>query len=58
MLNREDLANALSRAYNVRIAFNYRNNLSDYTDKAEAEDFLQKEVTPFMEEIEKLLKGA
>lgn len=56
-LNREDLAKALSRAYNARIAFNYRNNLSDYTDKAEAEDFLQKEVAPFIEEIEKLLKA-
>src|SRR3989338_2723051 len=40
MLNREDLAKALSRAYNARIAFNYRNNLSDYTDKTEAEEFL------------------
>ena len=93
MLNREDLAKALSRAYNARIAFignnlnfrmfqkivrlfpnskslfarnkvpvikvicyNYRNNLSDYKDKAEAEEFLQKEVIPFIEEIEKLLK--
>ncbi len=56
ILNREDLAKALSRAYNARIAFNYRNNLSDYTDKVEAEEFLQKEVVPFMEEIEKLLK--
>lgn len=56
-LNREDLAKALSRAYNARIAFNYRNNLSDYTDKAEAEDFLQREVAPFIEEVEKLLKA-
>ena len=57
MLNREDLAKALSRAYNARIAFNYRNNLSDYIDKAEAEEFLQKEVIPFIEEVEKLLKA-
>ncbi len=57
VLNREDLAKALSRAYNARIAFNYRNNLSDYMDKAEAEEFLQKEVAPFIEEIEKLLKA-
>lgn len=56
MLNREDLAKALSRAYNARIAFNYRNNLSDYTDKTEAEEFLQNEVTQFIEEIEELLK--
>lgn len=58
MLNREDLAKALSRAYNARIAFNYRNNLSDFIDKAEAEEFLQNEVIPFVEEIEKLIKGA
>lgn len=58
MLNREDLAKALSRAYNSRIAFNYRYNLSDYTDKSEAEEFLQKEVMPFIEETGKLLKGA
>ncbi len=57
MLNREDLAKALSRAYNARIAFNYRNNLSDYIDKAEAEEFLQKEVVLFIEEIEKLLRA-
>lgn len=57
MLNREDLAKSLSRAYNARIAFNYRNNLSDYRDKTEAEEFLQNEVIPFIEEIGKLLKG-
>lgn len=55
ILNREDLAKALSKAYNARIAFNYRNNLSDYTDKTEAQDFLQKQVTLFIEEVEKLL---
>ncbi|MEK6853821.1 MAG: hypothetical protein AABX60_00675 [Nanoarchaeota archaeon] len=58
LLNREDLAKALSRAYNARIAFNYRNNLNDYRDKTEAEEFLQNEVIPFIEEIKKLLKGA
>ena len=39
------------------ICYNYRNNFSDYKDKAEAEEFLQKEVIPFIEEIEKLLKA-
>ena len=57
MLNREDLAKALSRAYNERIAFNYRQNLSDYKDKSEAEEFLQKEVMPFLEEVEKLARA-
>ncbi|MBI2144226.1 hypothetical protein HYU17_03695 [Candidatus Woesearchaeota archaeon] len=57
MLNREDLAKALSRAYNARIAFNYRQNLSDYTNKSEAEEFLQNEVMPFVGEIEELAKG-
>ncbi len=57
MLNREDLAKALSRAYNARITFNYRQNLSDYKDKSEAEEFLQKEVMPFLEEVEKLARA-
>ena len=55
MLNREDLAKALSKAYSTRVAFNYRNNLSEYTDKTEVEEFLQKEVMPFIEEVEKLV---
>ena len=55
ILNRDDLAKALSRAYNERIAFNYRYNLSSYADKKEAEDFLQNEVIPFINEITKLL---
>ena len=57
MLNREDLSKALSLAYNKRIAFNYRYNLSDYADKSEAEEFLQKEVMPFLEEVEKLARA-
>jgi len=55
VLNRDDLAKTLSRAYNARISFNYRYNLSSYTDKKEAAEFLQNEVIPFVEEITKLL---
>ncbi len=57
-LGREDLAKALSKAYHERITFNYRCNLSGYTDKTEAEDFLKNEVVPFIDEITKLLNGA
>jgi len=54
-LDRKDLAQNLSKAYNMRIAYNYRFNLKENPDKTEAERFVNEVVVPFIEEIDKLM---
>ena len=56
MLKQDELAKTLSKAYSERIAFNYRLNLKSYQNKEEAEDFLNKIVIPFVEDVDKLIK--
>jgi len=56
LLNRKDLAADLSKAYQMRIAFNYRFNLEEKEDKSDAERFVNEAVVPFIQEIDKLFE--
>ena len=55
ILNRKDLARMFSKAFDLRISYNYKLDLKS-KDIDEVRDFIEKDVVLFIEEIDKLIK--
>ena len=56
IVGRKDLAQLLSKAWNLRIGYNYRMDLSVGGDVKDVENFIGKILKPFIVEIDKLIK--
>jgi len=56
IVGRRDLAQLLSKASAIRIAYNYRMDLSVDGDVKDVENFMVKILNPFITEISKLIE--
>ena len=57
VINRKDLATALSKAYDNRLEVNYLGNIKTIgADRIRAETFIDKTVVPFINGVDQILK--
>lgn len=56
IIGRKDLAKYLSAAWNSRIGYNYRMDLSTQSDVEDVNVFMEKTLRPFISEIDKLIE--